>query len=107
LAIDVVADVMNNDIEFYQMTPQDDLLSSADDKRVWCLAEEGRQYMVFSTGGDSFNLQLSAGQYGRNKWIDAKTGTAQAVEPFTLGGNESRSFSPPSTGTDWVLVLHP
>jgi hypothetical protein len=87
------------------MTPQDGLLSNHDSKRVWCLAELGRQYLVFATQGDSFTVRVSAGQYGRNQWVDAKDGAVQVVGAFTVTGEENRSFSPPNDDTDWVLLL--
>jgi hypothetical protein len=106
LAIDVVADVMNKDVRFYRMTPHDELLSSVDDQRVWCLAEIGHQYLVFSTGGDSFSLNIASGTYSNNKWIDTKNGSTQPVNAFSISGGETRQFSPPSNSTDWVLVLN-
>jgi hypothetical protein len=88
-----------------RMTPQDVLLSNHDSKRVWCLAEPGRQYLVFATESDSFTVSLSAGQYDRNQWVDTKTGDVQAVDSFTVTGEENKSFSPPNDDTDWVLLL--
>jgi hypothetical protein len=105
LAIDVIGDVMNNDVEFYRMTPQDGLLSNHDSQRVWCLAEPGRQYLVFATQGDSFTVRLSVGQYDRNQWVNTKTGAVQAVGAFTVMGEENKSFSPPNDDTDWFLLL--
>ncbi|MGD8912014.1 MAG: DUF5060 domain-containing protein [Candidatus Thiodiazotropha sp.] len=105
LAIDIIDDIMNNEVEFYRMTPQDGLLSNHDSKRVWCLAEPGQQYLVFATEGDSFSVSLSAGQYDQNQWVDTKTGDVQAVEAFTLTGEETKSFTPPNDSTDWVLLL--
>jgi hypothetical protein len=107
LAIDILGDIMTNDVEFYRMTPQDDLLSNHDSKRAWCLAEPGRQYLVFTTQGDSFTVRLPAGQYDRNQWVNAKNGEVQAVRAFTVAETENRSFFSPTSGlgNDWILIL--
>lgn len=104
-AIDVLSTVMSQEVEFYRMTPQDELLSDCDAHGVWCLAEPGRQYLVFTTRGAAFTLRLSVGQYARNQWIDAKTGDTRAVEAIMAAEEGNRSFSPPDTETDWVLLL--
>jgi hypothetical protein len=104
-AIDVLTDVMNEEVEFSRMTPQDKLLSGCDSHSVWCLAEPGRQYLVFATQGESFTLRLSAGQYNRNQWIDTKTGALQAFEAMTVVEEEEETFSPPDGETDWILLL--
>ena len=102
-AIDLLTDIMTNKVFFYRMTPQDSLLSGHDNHSVWCLAEPGSQYLVFSTGGKNFTLNLAAGEYTNNLWIDAITGKEQAA-PSVTGGTAS-NFSPPDTLTDWVLIL--
>jgi len=107
--LDILAEVMTEQVEFFRMTPQDSLLSSHDEQQVWCLAETGRQYLVFSAGGSPFSLSTAPslstalGDYTNNAWIDAKSGTSQAL-PAVSGGS-SQAFSPPSSSTDWVLVL--
>jgi len=106
-AIDILAGVMNNNVVFFRMTPADSLLSGVDSRRVWCLAEAGRQYLVFATGGDPFNLQVAAGQYGNIRWIDAKTGEMTDADHVGQVSAGPRSFVPPSTTTDWVLILTP
>jgi Domain of unknown function (DUF5060) len=102
--IDILTDVMNNDVVFYRMTPQDNLLSECDPKKVWCLAESGAQYLVFSTGGSTFKLQLAAGYYAKNKWIDTKTGESQFAPAISADGS-ALSFSPPDNLTDWLLLV--
>jgi hypothetical protein len=101
--IDILTRVMNEEVTFYRMTPQDSLLSGHDTKAVWCLAATGQQYLVFSTSGKNFNLNLASGQYADNIWINTADGQVQAA-PAVSGGT-TRSFSPPNTSTDWVLIL--
>lgn len=117
--IDIVADVMASEIEFYRMEPADYLLTGHDPFRVWCLAEPGRQDLVFAANGEPFTLHVMPGEYGDNVWIDTKTGekrTAQSVsatdnELDTAAPDERRNgtkgvpFTPPNRETDWVLIL--
>lgn len=119
-AVELVARVMNEELEFYKMTPQSEQLTAYDPFRVFALAETGRQYAVFSIKGEPFSLFLEKGRYTDNVWVDAKTGGRRKAPAVTgLGaievterGGENReewpqaiSFKPPSTDTDWVLLV--
>ncbi len=101
--LDILADVMTRELQFYRMTPQDQLLSSHDQKKVWCLAEAGKQYLVFTEAGSTFSLNITAGTYANNVWINTKTGDSQAAPDINGGG--SQSFNPPNSSTDWVLLI--
>ena len=115
--VDIVAQTMNNEVEFYKMTPQDNQLTGHDPFRVWAMAEPGRQYLVFSIKGDPFWLYVGEGEYTNNVWLDTKTGEQQAAEAVTGKGEiqrrrrgggdapEAHAFEPPSRETDWVLIL--
>ncbi len=103
--LDVLSKVMTEEVIFHRMTPNDALLSSHDKQKVWCLAEPGNQYLVFSTGGKSFSLNLQSGSYTENKWIDTKTGTMISYGTIEVPNQQNRAFSPPSSSTDWVLLL--
>ncbi|MCF8357927.1 MAG: DUF5060 domain-containing protein [Prolixibacteraceae bacterium] len=105
LYMDILSDVMNDEVAFYNMKPTDSLLFEQDTNSVWCLSEPGEQYMVFSIMGRSFKLQLSAGQYKKNQWISATTGVAVMVPDFTATENEQFLFTPPDNLTDWVLLI--
>ncbi len=116
--MDIVADVMNHEVVFYRMTPRDYLLTGHDPFRVWCLTEPGKQYLVFSAFGGPFTLHLPAGEFA-GAWIDAKTGQKQPAPSVTVAedeladyphherrsGTKGVEFTPPTTDTDWVLVL--
>ena len=105
LQIDILTDVMNNEITFHSMTPSDTLLSGHDTNNVWCLSNQGNQYLVFAANGSSFKLKLSAGQYNSNQWMNAKTGAGVIFDSITATSNEIISFTPPSTTTDWILLI--
>jgi len=118
--VEILTRVMNDEVEFYKLTPQSDQLTAHDPFRVFALAEEGRQYMVFSIKGEPFSLFAGEGEYLNNVWIDTRTGEQQSAPDvtghgaleITPKGNGNRhewppsvSFEPPSTDSDWVLIL--
>lgn len=117
--IDVLTNVMNDEVPFYRMDPRDHLLTHHDPFRTWCLAEQGKVYLVFSASGEPFRLHVAAGTYGDNVWIDAKTGEQQSFSALEVSegelateaaderriGTKGIDVTPPNTDTDWVLVL--
>lgn len=102
--IDIVADVMNNQVAFQRMIPQDALLTGHDPLRVWCLAETGQQYLVFASHGEPFALELAKAEYKNNIWIDAKTGKKTKADSVAANGKPVK-FVPPDDDTDWILIL--
>lgn len=105
LEVDILTEVMNKELEFYSMTPSDSLLSEHDTNNVWCLSEQGNQYLVFAANGSPFTLRLAAGQYNSNQWMNTTTGAGVLVDSITAADNELVSFTPPNTSTDWILLI--
>src|SRR6185312_6973115 len=104
--INIIADVMNHEVEFYKMQPHDELLTKQLALRVYALAEPGRQYLVFAPDGEPFALKLEPGDYRDNVWIDTKSGNKSVAPPVTgFGTNSPVSFSAPDKATDWALIL--
>jgi hypothetical protein len=96
---------MNEELIFYRMNPSDSLLSGHHPKKVWCLSEPGEQYLIFSTNGNHFELQLTPGKYDQNQWMDAKTGARIELPEIKTEGLERLKFTPPDSSTDWVLLI--
>lgn len=118
--VEILTRVMNDEVEFHELTPQSNQLVAHDPFRVFALIETGRQYLVFAMHGEPFSLFLGEGDYTDNAWIDAKTGERRtapdvsghgAIEITERGGGDREtwprpvSFEPPNRATDWVLVL--
>lgn len=121
--VDIISDVMTRVVEFSRMTPHDFALTEHDPLRTWCLAEPGRQYLVFSSDGAPFMLHVREGQYVRNLWLDTKTGEQRPAPSMSVSadevtvksslvmpderriGGKGIKFAPPDNKTDWVLVL--
>lgn len=100
--IDIVFGVMENDLAaWYTMTVSDHLLSSASTS-TYCLAEQGKQYLVYEEAGGSFTLDVGSGYYTKI-WVDTKTGLKITSSLYHDGGE--KVFTTPDTNTDWVLVL--
>lgn len=104
--IRILSGIMNNEVAFYKMNPNDKLLSKHRALDVYALAEKGKQYLVFSTNGETFSLELEKGTYTQLKWVDAKTGIGQGLESLEITEeSEKIDFQAPSTKTDWILIV--
>jgi hypothetical protein len=79
-------------LDLAAMTPHEDLASTR-----YCLAEPGRQYVVYLPEGGRVDVDVSAAdQPLAAEWIDALAGTRRIAEPVAGGGR--RSLSSPRTG---------
>ncbi|MFA9389712.1 MAG: DUF5060 domain-containing protein [Prolixibacteraceae bacterium] len=103
--IDILADIMSKELQFYTMTPADSLLSNQDKKAVWCLAERAKQYLVFSIKGATFQLKVNPGNYQHNVWVNAVTGERIELNEIMLKVDKMIDFISPDTQNDWVLLV--
>ena len=95
-----VADVVQT-LEYWKMSSHNEL--AGPDNDVFCLAEPGKQYLLYLPAGGSIDLNLSGNKSTEYKayWYDPTRGSSQTA--FTVyGGN--RSFSAP-TASKWILVI--
>jgi len=100
--MEVLYDVMSNEVEFGEMRSHDELLIDAPET-TFCLAEIGRQYLVYDEEGGSFSLKVARQTYDAT-WIDTKTGK-KTYAGTVKGTGSAMKFTTPDTNTDWVLVL--
>nr|MDA3880626.1 pectate lyase [Prolixibacteraceae bacterium] len=104
--LSILAKVMQNDVDFYQMKPDDALLSDCEALRVYALAKPGNQYLVFAMDGEPFTLKLESGNYSNAFWLDTKKGEKiNFVEVDKLTFVEEFRFTPPNRETDWALII--
>jgi hypothetical protein len=88
-------------VAWWRMAPSDGLLVEADNL-VYCLAEAGREYLVYYVAGGSAGLELPAGPFAV-RWLNPRTG--ETTERPPAGGGLERFAAP--DGEDWVLhVVH-
>ena len=95
-----VSDVVQT-LEYWKMSPHNEL--AGPDNDVFCLAEPGKQYLLYVPAGGSIDLNLSGNKSTEYKayWYDPTRGSSQTA--FTVyGGNQS--FSAP-TESKWILVV--
>lgn len=84
------------EIPFYEMTPRQDL-TSAD----YCLADEGRRYLVYLESPQPVEVQVTPGEY-QAVWVNAQD-IGQRHEAGTI--TNANPMEPPSEGDDWLLYL--
>jgi CubicO group peptidase (beta-lactamase class C family) len=83
-------------IPFYRMSPNQRIVDSG-----FCLAEEGKYYLVYLAGGGVVNIALRAGSYNMT-WINAQDTSDRRYMGIT---NNGKKFSAPDDGDDWLLFL--
>jgi hypothetical protein len=72
----------------------------------YCLADEGKGYIVLSTSGDEFALQTYPyKQTMEYKWLDIYTGVWSSVEKIEVGNDLANIFQPPKKQAS-VLFLY-
>jgi hypothetical protein len=104
--ISILSDVMNNEVDFYKMVPNDKILANHPAMDVYALVEVGNQYLVFSPKGSTFSLELQNGNYTANKWIDVRTGEEYSYQNIEINDEKaSIGFMPPNQSTDWILIV--
>ncbi|MEX0332584.1 MAG: DUF5060 domain-containing protein [Puniceicoccaceae bacterium] len=104
--VQIIADTMNNEVEFHKLRPDDRLLDRHEVLRVYAMAESGRQYLVFSIEAEPFSLSIEPGSYATVKWINAKTGDTVELPSLDVSGEgESVPFTCPDSDSDWVLIV--
>jgi len=83
-------------VPFYKMTPRQNLVDNG-----FCLAEPGRQYLVYLPLGGTVNISLCPGLYDV-KWINAQN----PCETYDTGHtNDGKNLTAPTRGDDWLLYL--
>jgi hypothetical protein len=83
-------------IPFYRMSPNQQIVDNG-----FCLAQEGRYYLVYLPDGGKVKLSLKAGRY-KATWINAQdTSDRRSAGILDKGGE----FSAPQAADDWLLFL--
>jgi len=85
-------------VDLAALEPRDDLASSG-----YCLAEPGREYLVYLPDGRGGTVDLSAATGTlRVEWVDPRTGASRPGD--AVDGGATRAFSGPDA-SDWLLRL--
>ncbi len=83
-------------IPFYRMSPNQHIVDNG-----FCLAEQGKQYLVYLPDGGVVNVAIKAGQY-KVIWINAQNTSDRRYAGMTKDG---KNLSIPNGGDDWLLYL--
>jgi hypothetical protein len=83
-------------IPFWRMSPRQDLVDNG-----YCLAEPGKQYLVYLESRGSLDIAVERGKYSVI-WINAQDTGQTFVGPDTTNGQNLES---PSIGDDWLVYL--
>jgi hypothetical protein len=94
-AIHAVWDLIET-FPWYEMEPRPDLVSSG-----YCLASEGKRYLVYLTEPQTVDIQLIPGVYA-GKWISVED--FSRIIPIKEISHRVR-FSPPDGEGDWLLYI--
>ncbi|UCE49223.1 MAG: DUF5060 domain-containing protein [Phycisphaerales bacterium] len=84
-------------IPFYQMSPCPNAVDSG-----FCLADEGRCYLVYLLGRGTANVSVQTGTYTVT-WINAQDTSDRRLYGTT---NDGKNLSSPDGGDDWLLFLN-
>ncbi|MEX0729878.1 MAG: hypothetical protein WD057_03780 [Aquisalimonadaceae bacterium] len=96
------ARMLSAELNWMAMEPRLDLLSDLDANEAFLMAEPGRQYLLFFTGGGEVTLRASGEGPLRGRWL--RPDTAQwAGESRFAAGSEIRISAP--TDGRWLLML--
>jgi hypothetical protein len=82
---------------FYRMKPSPNLVNNG-----WCLADPGREYLVYLQSRGSVSVTLSNTPY-QVEWINAQDIADKRIGTVTTNGQD---LSSPTTGDDWMLHLY-
>lgn len=83
-------------IPFYRMSPRPRTVDNG-----FCLADEGRYYLVYLADGGTVNVSVRAGSYSVT-WINAQDASDRHASGTT---NDGKNLSSPGGGDDWLLLL--
>jgi hypothetical protein len=83
-------------IPFYRMSPNPKIVDNG-----FCLAQEGKYYLVYLPDGGKVKLSPKSGRY-KVTWINARDTSDRC---FAGKVNGKLEFSAPKGADDWLLLL--
>ena len=81
---------------FWRMTPHPELVNKG-----WCLAEPGREYLVYLQSTGTVSVTVSNGPF-KVEWINATNTADRRAAPDTTNG---LNLASPASGDDWLVHL--
>jgi hypothetical protein len=98
----VIAAEAMRQLQYWKMNPHNELVAGSEE--AYCLAEPGRQYMIYTPNGGTVKIDLrgEAGTF-EVRWLNPRDGSY--LNLYQIEGNAVRTTYAP-TNEDWVLILH-
>lgn len=89
-----------NRIDLAKLTPSSDVASTK-----YCLADPGREYVVYSPAKGGFTVNLVAGQYAF-EWFNPTTGRVESSGTVAAAGGQ-QIFTAPFAGSSVLYLVRP
>ena len=86
-------------LEYWKMKPHNEVVTG--DKEAYCLAEPGKQYLIYLPEGGDASLMLAEGNYD-SRWFNPYTGVTQNTQRIT-GGDTLKIRAPDNN--DWAVII--
>lgn len=93
------ARMMTDSMDFFHHVPANHLLSDSDPNEAYCMAFEGKEYMVYFPASGSISLQAQKGHY-EIRWLDIGKAAWHEAENLPMPG----VLTPPGDG-HWAVLL--
>ncbi len=84
-------------LEWWKLEPHDDFVREG----AYCLADPGRQYVIYLRTGRPMEIRLEAGEYNA-EWFNPRTGRRS---PAGVAKGPAWQTPAPPDNADWVLLL--
>jgi hypothetical protein len=77
-----------------------------DTETIWCLAEEGRNYLVYALNAEKIQLNLHGARGQINcRWFDPSGDMKRPFDESVINGGKFVSLMTPSGDKDWLLWI--
>jgi len=87
--------------KYWKMNPANELVKGSDE--AYCLAEYGKQYIVYAPNGGMIRMNLPGANAGLNaEWLDPRTGENRPIG--TIDASSLYQIQAPDN-SDWVLLI--
>jgi hypothetical protein len=89
-------------VPFQRMKPMPEIIEVVAGGNAWCLAEPGREYLIYLESRGIVNVSVEGGPYCV-EWINAQDTSQRRPAEMTVDGKNLRS---PDEGDDWLVRLY-
>ena len=89
------------ELEYWKMDPHNEVVMGSDE--AYCLAEPGRQYIVYAPNGGTVRMNIPGSSGGlKARWLDPRTGERRDAPD--IAADELHRVNTPNA-EDWVLIV--